>query len=117
MPVLTKLERAKRAATTLWMPPKWCSQIALTKVLPCVKLQSERASRKGLIHYHFKTKEDLFEAMVARRTEHINGQRMRLLADLFDISESPSLESIVETLFRPTSEAGISRAGGGGAFA
>ena len=79
---------------------------------------AERASvAQGLIHYHFKTKEDLFEAMVARRTEQINGQRMRLLEDLLDASERPSLESIVEALFRPTIEAGISQAGEGGAFA
>jgi AcrR family transcriptional regulator len=79
---------------------------------------AERAGvAQGLIHYHFKTKEDLFEAMVARRSEHINGQRMRLLADLFASNNSPSLESIVEALFRPTIEAGISQAGDGGAFA
>lgn len=72
---------------------------------------------QGLIHYHFKTKEDLFEAMIARRSEHINGQRMQLLAEIMEASENPGLESIVEALFRPTIEAGISQAGDGGAFA
>ncbi len=79
---------------------------------------AERAGvAQGLIHYHFKTKEDLFEAMVARRSEHINGQRMRLLAELMDAGADPGLESIVEALFRPTIEAGLSQAGDGGAFA
>jgi AcrR family transcriptional regulator len=79
---------------------------------------AERAGvAQGLIHYHFKTKEDLFEAMVARRSGHINDQRMRMLADLFDADPNPSLESIVEALFRPTIEAGLSQAGDGGAFA
>ena len=79
---------------------------------------AERAGvAQGLIHYHFKTKEALFEAMVARRSEEINGERMRLLAGLFEASEHPSLESIVEALFRPTIEAGLSQAKDGGAFA
>ena len=30
---------------------------------------------QGLIHYHFKTKDMLFEAMVARRSGHINDRR------------------------------------------
>lgn len=79
---------------------------------------AERAGvAQGLIHYHFKTKEDLFEAMVARRSEHINGQRMVMLADLMSAGETPTLECVVEALFRPTIEAGLSQAGDGGAFA
>ena len=72
---------------------------------------------QGLIHYHFKTKEDLFEAMVARRSGHINDQRAHSLTLLFEEHENPTLESIVEALFRPTIVAGISQAGDGGAFA
>jgi AcrR family transcriptional regulator len=79
---------------------------------------AERASvAQGLIHYHFKTKEELFEAMVARRSGAINGQRARMLDDLLKAHDAPPLESIVEALFRPTLEAGITQAGDGGAFA
>lgn len=72
---------------------------------------------QGLIHYHFKTKEDLFEAMFVRRSKAINEQRKQLLAALMEDQETPSLESIIEGLFRPTIEAGLSQAGDGGAFA
>ena len=72
---------------------------------------------QGLIHYHFKTKEDLFEAMVAHRSGHINDQRAQSLTLLFDEHEVPTLESIVEALFRPTIVAGITQAGDGGGFA
>ena len=79
---------------------------------------AERAGvAQGLIHYHFKTKEDLFEAMVARRSGHINDQRAHSLTLLFEEHENPTLESIVEALFRPTIVAGITQAGDGGAFA
>ena len=79
---------------------------------------AERAGvAQGLIHYHFKTKEELFEAMVARRSKSINGQRMHLLTALFEEQKKPTLEAIMEGLFRPTIEAGLSQAGDGGAFA
>lgn len=72
---------------------------------------------QGLIHYHFKTKEELFEKMVARRSVHINSRRAELLEDVFQSTSGPTLEGIVEALFRPTIEAGISQANDGGAFA
>ena len=79
---------------------------------------AERAGvAQALIHYHFKTKEDLFEAMVAHRSGHINDQRAQSLTLLFDEHEVPTLESIVEALFRPTIIAGITQAGDGGGFA
>ena len=72
---------------------------------------------QGLIHYHFKTKEILFEAMLARRSGDINGSRAKLLADILASNKNPNLEEIVEALFRPTIEAGLSQANDGGAFA
>ena len=72
---------------------------------------------QGLIHYHFKTKDVLFEKMVARRSVHINDRRAELLDELFQPEGSLTLENIVEALFRPTIEAGISQANNGGAFA
>lgn len=61
---------------------------------------------QALIHYHFKNKAQLFEAMVARRAAAINDTRAALLEALFDTSPSPCLEDIVESLFRPTIEEG-----------
>jgi len=48
---------------------------------------------------------------------HINDQRAQSLTLLFDEHEVPTLESIVEALFRPTIVAGITQAGDGGGFA
>ncbi|WP_206021068.1 TetR/AcrR family transcriptional regulator [Antarcticimicrobium luteum] len=72
---------------------------------------------QGLIHYHFKTKEKLFEAMVARRSDQINERRAALVAALFAHSDPPRLDQIVEALFRPTIETGLDLARDGGAFA
>ncbi|GAA6200059.1 TetR/AcrR family transcriptional regulator [Aquicoccus sp. SU-CL01552] len=72
---------------------------------------------QGLIHYHFKTKEKLFEAMVVRRSGQINERRAALVADLFAHGDPPRLEQIVEALFRPTIETGLDLARDGGAFA
>lgn len=72
---------------------------------------------QGLIHYHFKTKEKLFEAMVARRSDQINARRAALVAALFAQGDPPRLEQIVEALFRPTIETGLDLARDGGAFA
>lgn len=79
---------------------------------------AERAGvAQGLIHYHFKNKETLFERLVARRSGQINGARGALLDTLFERAEPPVLEDIVEALFRPTIETGLDLAEDGGAFA
>lgn len=56
---------------------------------------------QGLIHYHFKNKAHLFEMMVKRRSSNINDARADSLDELFADGARPSLESIVESLFRP----------------
>ncbi len=72
---------------------------------------------QGLIHYHFQNKETLFEQLVARRSAQINGHRGALLDDLFAGDVPPTLEAIVEALFRPTIQTGLDLAQDGGAFA
>lgn len=57
---------------------------------------------QALIHYHFNTKEKLFEAVVARRAGQINSMRAEMLDALLSASPSPSLEDVIEALFRPT---------------
>lgn len=71
---------------------------------------------QGLLHYHFGNKEKLFEMMVARRSGHINDRRAELLDELFAAEKTPSLEAIIESLFRPTIEVGLSMAKDGGGF-
>lgn len=71
---------------------------------------------QGLIHYHFKTKAQLFEAMVARRAGAINGARAARLNALL-ARGAPGLEEIIEALFRPTIEAGRDAEHNAGAYA
>lgn len=72
---------------------------------------------QGLIHYHFNNKETLFEKLVARRSAEINERRADLLDGLFDQNSHPQLTDIVDALFRPTIESGLTMARDGGAFA
>ena len=72
---------------------------------------------QALIHYHFKNKAQLFEAMVARRSRLINDNRSDQLDALFEVNAMPALEDIVEALFRPTIEAGRSIENNAGPFA
>ena len=72
-----------------------------------LRVIAQRANvAQALIHYHFKNKAQLFEAMVARRAEYINGTRADLLAALFEKQQEPTLETVVDSLFRPTIEVG-----------
>lgn len=71
---------------------------------------------QALLHYHFKTKEGLFEAMFERRSGAINRIRLARL-DTMLARGTPTLEDILDALLRPTVEAGHDPARGGGAFA
>lgn len=71
---------------------------------------------QALLHYHFKTKEGLFEAMFTRRSGAINRIRLARL-DAMLARGQPTVEDIVEALLRPTLEAGHDPSQGGGRFA
>ena len=72
-----------------------------------LRVIAERANvAQALIHYHFKNKAQLFEAMVARRATSINDTRADLLQNLFRQEHEPTLEAVVDSLFRPTIEVG-----------
>lgn len=71
---------------------------------------------QALLHYHYRTKEGLFEAMFLRRSGAINRIRLARL-DVMSARGRPSVEDIVEALLRPTIEAGHDPSGGGGRFA
>jgi AcrR family transcriptional regulator len=71
---------------------------------------------QSLLHYHFGTKEHLFEAMFARRAVDWNRQRLqRLEAKLAE--GKPKLEEVLEILLRPTVELGRDGAKGSEHFA
>lgn len=80
-------------------------------------IATRAAVAQALIHYHFKNKAQLFEAMVARRSSEINDARAIQLDALFAECDTPSLEKIIEALFRPTTEAGRASKRGAGAYA
>lgn len=81
------------------------------------QIANDAGVAQALIHYHFKNKAQLFEAMVARRSSAINGLREENLEGLFAEGGTPSLENVVEALFRPTIEAGRTSVNNAGPFA
>ncbi|MGQ9368673.1 TetR/AcrR family transcriptional regulator [Azospirillum sp. ST 5-10] len=72
------------------------------------QIAAEAGVAQALLHYHFGSKEKLFEAMFARRSDAINAERAVRLERLFgpDGAGRPSLEDLLEALFRPTMEFG-----------
>lgn len=63
---------------------------------------------QGLIHYHCKTKEQLFEMIIARRSSEINRDRYHLLKNAFEDAKDslPSIEDVLYTFVRPALEKG-----------
>lgn len=80
------------------------------------EIAQEAGVAQALLHYHFKTKEGLFEAMFARRSGAINRIRLARL-DAMLARGRPTLEEIIDSLLRPTVEAGHDPARGGSTFA
>ncbi|KPQ07137.1 MAG: transcriptional regulator, TetR family [Rhodobacteraceae bacterium HLUCCA12] len=70
----------------------------------------------ALIHYYFGSKEALFEAVFARRSEAINEERRARLAALRRAGP-PELEAVLEALLRPTVALGRDPARGGAHYA
>ncbi|MCA0319566.1 MAG: TetR family transcriptional regulator [Proteobacteria bacterium] len=80
------------------------------------EIAQEAGVAQALLHYHFKTKEGLFEAMFSRRSGAINRIRLARL-DAMIARGTPTLEEIVDSLLRPTIEAGHDPSRGGSTFA
>jgi AcrR family transcriptional regulator len=55
----------------------------------------------GLLTYHFGTKENLFEVVIARRADLLNDRRRASLAATIASSRRPSVEAIVDAYLRP----------------
>jgi len=52
----------------------------------------------GLINYHFQSKEKLFEAIIARRSDELNGRRREAIAA---IQGKPDLRQVLDVFLRP----------------
>src|SRR5580700_11398716 len=65
------------------------------------------------IHYHYHSKEALLDAVILRRLEPINRQRLALLDDCERAAGAgrPSLEGILEAFVAPPFRAGIGQEG------
>lgn len=61
----------------------------------------------GLIHYHFNSKEALFEQVIVRRSAQVNAYRRELLGEILAQPGSVTVERILEALVRPTIELGV----------
>jgi len=70
----------------------------------------------ALIHYYFGTKEALYEAVFARRSDAINGERRERLTAL-QAAGAPGLEALLEALLTPTIALGRDPARGGADYA
>src|SRR6266852_5982045 len=60
------------------------------------------------IHYHYRSKEALFDAVILRRLEPVNRERLELL----DAYEQPTLEQILEAFLAPAIRLGADPNGG-----
>ncbi len=58
------------------------------------------AVSQALLHYHFGSKDRLYEAVIAQRSQTINAERLALLGAV-DRNADHALERILEALFRP----------------
>lgn len=60
----------------------------------------------SLAYYHFKSKRDLFEAVMLRRAEHLNAIRLKALeaVEKRHRDDLPSVEEIIEAFTRPLLE-------------
>lgn len=67
---------------------------------------------QSLLHYHFGSKDKLYEAVIRERSALINEERLSLLAQI-DLSEENAADQIVQALVAPA----LGPAGGGRAYA
>lgn len=78
-----------------------------------MKALAKRADvSQSLLHYHFGSKDNLYEAVIRERSKLINDERLKLL-DAIDFKCTEALGKIFEALFIPA----LGPAGGGRAYA
>ncbi len=71
-------------------------------------IAEEAGVAQALIHYHCKTKDNLFELILERRSTMINRIRQERLKQCFDEAEGgiPTLEQVLDSFVRPAIESG-----------
>jgi len=69
------------------------------------EIANESGISQALLHYHFQSKDNLYEEIFARRARIINGYRAQLLDELFAGERKPELEDVLEVMFCPASDA------------
>lgn len=79
-------------------------------------IADEASVNLGLIHYHFSSKEALFEQVIARRSGQVNFYRRQLLARVLSDPSQVTLERIFEALVRPTIEMSDAHDGAGQSY-
>jgi AcrR family transcriptional regulator len=68
-------------------------------------ITTEAGVQLALVHYHFKSKEKLYRAVIARRVEALTEQRFAMLAERpAGRRGRPSVEQVVRALVAPTLE-------------
>jgi AcrR family transcriptional regulator len=80
-------------------------------------IAEEAGVNAALIHYYFRSKERLFNAVFARRSDAINDRRRRLKDALFAGKDRPELEELLDAFLRPTIELGRDEEHGGHNYA
>lgn len=68
------------------------------------------------VHYHFGSKEALVRALLARRIEPLNRERLRLLDECEAAARPPSLEAVLEAFVGPPLRGGLDPRGEGSSF-
>ena len=79
------------------------------------EITAEAGANLGAVNYHFKSKDGLILAVLRRMFHPVNQRRLALLSELENAPKPPSIEAILEALFRPPLEL-ISRPGESGWF-
>jgi len=65
------------------------------------QIANEAGVAQALLHYHFDSKEKLFETMFVRRSDEINSARIKMLDSLLARHGTPMLEDLLEALLKP----------------
>jgi AcrR family transcriptional regulator len=80
------------------------------------KIAEKAGVAQALLHYHFKTKDKLYEAIFERRATVVNGHRERLLNALFNSGRKPTLADVLDVMFSEEASALVRNPKHGNAF-